>query len=64
MTVPFHRFEKDGQQRFQPLAADAVRRLPEQYERIAFRFIINPRPRSPAYNRPLTARSSRIACLR
>ncbi len=47
MTVPFHRFDKDGQQRLQPLPTDPIRRLPQQYERIAFRFIINTRPRSP-----------------
>ncbi len=45
--MPFHCLDKDGQQRLQPLPTDPVRRFPQQYERIAFRFIINPRLRIP-----------------
>src|SRR6516162_2009655 len=42
MPVPFHGSQKLRQQRFQPLAANAVSRLPEHNQRFLHRFVINP----------------------
>lgn len=44
MIAPLHRLEKDGQKRLQSVPT----RRTQQNERIAFRSIIDPRPRSPA----------------
>ncbi len=41
MTVPFHRLDKDGQQRLQPLPTDTIRRLPQH------QVIVTIRPKYP-----------------
>src|SRR4051794_39108469 len=40
MSVPLHRLNENGRQRFQPLAADPVRCLPEHDQRFADRLVI------------------------
>jgi len=42
MAMPLHRLDQHRHQRFQPLAANSVRRLPKQNERVPFRLIIDP----------------------
>ena len=50
MPVALHRREQHRDQRLQPLAADPVRRLPEQDQRLAHRLVVEPtlgaRPRA------------------
>ena len=41
MAVPFHRGDQRGQDRFETFAADAIRGLPEDDERLADRFGID-----------------------
>src|SRR6516164_3487152 len=52
MPVPFHGSQQQRQQRFQPLATNPVRCLPEHDQRFLYRLVINP-PHHP---------SLRLAC--
>lgn len=47
MAVPFHRLDQERQQRFQSLAANPVRDLPKNYQRISFGFLVNPATGAP-----------------
>jgi len=54
MAVPLHRLDQHWHQGFQPLAANPVRRFPEECEPIAFGFTVNPASR-PTCPRPIVA---------
>lgn len=59
-----HRLDQERQQRFQSLAANPVRCLPENYQRISFGFLVNPATRAANRGLPISPRSRRIACFR
>src|ERR1700730_18342174 len=42
MAVPFHRLDKNGDQRLQAFSADPVRSFPQQKERFAHIIVIDP----------------------
>jgi hypothetical protein len=54
--MPLHRFDQHRQQRTQPLAAHPVRRLPDYYQRLAHRLVVDAtlRPRTAPIAHPPT----------
>ena len=65
MAVPLHRLHQCGHQRFQALAVDPVRRLPDNHQRVADRVVVDAPAGLSFRPAPGGARARKgIACLR